>query len=408
MSIFEAPSISQPFGIIERSSETRINNKMGKIEDVCEELPFSKGEVRPVPTPLPARPTSYLQKLFLMERSSLGGKSFVSTATRDLWEQLFDEAYGADVVICTDFGGKIYAHASILSMASPVMKNKLKQSKGRNQRKSFSIHGVPHDAIRVFIRFLYSSCYDLEEMEEFVLHLLVLSHVFIVPHLKRECERCLEKGQLNVENVIDIFQLALLCDSPRLSLICHRMILNNFKVVSATEGWRVMTESHPVLEKEILRSITEADNRKEGRLRKLNERKMYLQLYEAMEALVHICRDGCRTIGPHDKVPKKDQAPCNFAACKGLELLVRHFAACKLRVPGGCVPCRRMWQLLELHSYLCADSNVCRVPLCKNFKERTKKQNKKDEMRWKILARKILRSKSISGAPYFSIATSSS
>jgi hypothetical protein len=29
----------------------------------------------------------------------------------------------------------------------------------------------------------------------------------------------------------------------------------------------------------------------------MEENKMYLQLYEAMEALVHICRDGCRTIG---------------------------------------------------------------------------------------------------------------
>nr|DAD18015.1 TPA_asm: hypothetical protein HUJ06_019478 [Nelumbo nucifera] len=69
-------------------------------------------------------------------------------------------------------------------------------------------------------------------------------------------------------------------------------------------------------------------------MKKVEEGKIYLQLYEKMEALVHICRDGCRTIGPHDKVLKGDQPPCTFSACKGLELLVRHFAACKLRVPG--------------------------------------------------------------------------
>lgn len=90
-----------------------------------------------------------------------------------------------------------------------------------------------------------------------------------------------------------------------------------------------------------------------------------MQLYEAMEALVHICRDGCRTIGPHDKDFKVNQSPCNYAACKGLELLVRHFAACKLRVPGGCIHCKRMWQLLELHSRLCDNSDICRVPLCR-------------------------------------------
>lgn len=107
--------------------------------------------------------------------------------------------------------------------------------------------------------------------------------------------------------------------------------------------------------------------RRKERARKLNERKIYLQLYEAMEALVHICRDGCRTIGPHDKVLKVDQGPCNYESCKALELLVRHFAGCKMRVPGGCIHCKRMWQLLELHSHLCPDSDVCRVPLCRSI-----------------------------------------
>lgn len=107
--------------------------------------------------------------------------------------------------------------------------------------------------------------------------------------------------------------------------------------------------------------------RRKASVRKRNERKMYAQLYEAMEALVHICRDGCKTIGPHDKEPKEDEHPCGYTACKGLELLVRHFAACRLKVPGGCTHCKRMWKLFELHSRLCIDSDVCRVPLCRYF-----------------------------------------
>ncbi|GKA05772.1 BTB/POZ and TAZ domain-containing protein 4-like protein [Tanacetum coccineum] len=102
------------------------------------------------------------------------------------------------------------------------------------------------------------------------------------------------------------------------------------------------------------------------KLKKAKERKVYLQLYEGNgKPLVHICRDGCRTIGPYDKVLNEHQEPCEYEACKGLESLVRHFAGCKLRVPGGCVHCKRMWQLLELHARLCVDPNVCRVPLCK-------------------------------------------
>lgn len=100
-------------------------------------------------------------------------------------------------------------------------------------------------------------------------------------------------------------------------------------------------------------------------MRKIEERKLYLQLYEAMEALVHIYRDGCKTIGPHDKVQKDDQTPCKFEACKQLESLVRHFSGCKLSVSGGCPHCKRMWQLLELHARICADSNVCKVALCR-------------------------------------------
>lgn len=97
----------------------------------------------------------------------------------------------------------------------------------------------------------------------------------------------------------------------------------------------------------------------------MEERKVYLQLHEAMEALLHICRDGCRTIGPRDKKLKGSQVACNFLACKGLEALVRHFSNCKARVPGGCVHCKRMWQLLELHSRMCNESDICKVPLCR-------------------------------------------
>lgn len=93
-----------------------------------------------------------------------------------------------------------------------------------------------------------------------MLHLLVLSHVFVVPALKQICIQQLEHGFLTSENAVDIFQLALLCDAPRLSLICHRMILKNFQEISITEGWKVMKKSHPSLEKELLESLDDEEN----------------------------------------------------------------------------------------------------------------------------------------------------
>ncbi|MFS7973793.1 putative histone acetyltransferase [Helianthus anomalus] len=354
----------------------------------------------PVPPPLPARFGT--SKVVVRRRGCCAAPS-----TTETWDRLFDDAYRADVSIQTSSDDVIYAHSSILGLASPVFRSMFKRQSRSKRLFIVPIRGVPTEAVRVFIRFLYSSCYEENQMEEHVLSLLVLSHSYVVPRLKRECEGQLEHKYLNVDNAIDVFQLALLCDAPRLGIICHRLILKNFKAASLSDGWKAMKESHPILEKELLETVSYEAYRQKEKVKKANERKVYLQLYEAMEALVHICRDGCRTIGPHDKAFNKHQAPCNYEACKGLESLVRHFAGCKLRVPGGCVPCKRMWQLLELHSRLCIDPNVCRVPLCKNFKDRTRKQKKKDDIKWRILVRKILRTKSITGAPYFSLAASS-
>ncbi|KDP35133.1 hypothetical protein JCGZ_10667 [Jatropha curcas] len=312
---------------------------------------------------------------------------------KDTWDRLFKEGHGADVYVITDDKAYIPAHVNVLSIASPILRNLLQQSKVKNGIRCIKIRGVPFEAANAFIRFLYSSCFEEEEIEKFVLHLLVLSHSYSIPSLKRICVHLLEKDWLTKENVIDVLQLARCCDAPRLSFICVRMVVKDFKSISSTEGWKVMKRANPALEQELLESVVEADSRKQEMLKKMEEKKVYFQLYEAMEALLHICRDGCRTIGPRDKVLKGSQVICKFPACKGLENLVRHFSNCKTRVPGGCVHCKRMWQLLELHSRMCNEPDSCKVPLCRHFKEKMQQQTKKDEARWKILVDKVTAAK---------------
>ncbi|KAJ6420422.1 hypothetical protein OIU84_027875 [Salix udensis] len=184
------------------------------------------------------------------------------------------------------------------SISSPVLGNILQQSKVKDGIRYIKILGVPCEAVYMFIRFLYSSCYEEDEMKKFVLHLMVLSHAYSVPSLKRICIDFLEQDYLTRENVIDVLQLARSCNAPRLSFICVRMVVKDLKTISSTEGWKVMKRANPALEQELVESVVEADSRKQERMRKIEERKVYLQLYEAMEALLHICRDGCRTIGP--------------------------------------------------------------------------------------------------------------
>lgn len=322
----------------------------------------------------------------------------VPKETVDTWDKLFKEGHGADVYVTAEDESCIPSHSSILSSASPVLENLLWQARVKNGMRYIKIPGVPCDAVRLFIRFLYSSRYEEEEMKKSVLHLLVLAHSYSVPSLKRVCVYFLERDWLTKENVVDVLQLARNCDTPRLSLFCVRMVVKNFKAISSTEGWKVMKRSNPALEQELLESVVESDTRKEERLKKMEEKKVYLQLNEAMEALLHICRDGCRTIGPRDKVLKGSQVACGFPACKGLETLVRHFSSCKTRVPGGCVHCKRMWQLLELHSRMCNEPDACKVPLCRHFKEKMQQQSKKDETKWKILVSKVIAAKNGVGA----------
>lgn len=97
-------------------------------------------------------------------------------------------------------------------------------------------------------------------MKKYVLHLLVLSHSYSVPSLKKVCIYLLEQGWLTKENVVDVLQLARNCDAPRLSLICVRMVVKDFKVISSTEGWKVMKQVNPALEQELLEFVVEADS----------------------------------------------------------------------------------------------------------------------------------------------------
>ncbi|XP_062078165.1 uncharacterized protein LOC133782794 isoform X2 [Humulus lupulus] len=53
--------------------------------------------------------------------------------------------------------------------------------------------------------------------------------------------------------------------------------------------------------------------------------------------------------------PTKDYSKIyNKDGGSGLEQLINHFATCNTkRFNGGCLRCKRMWQLLRLHSLIC-------------------------------------------------------
>lgn len=96
-------------------------------------------------------------------------------------------------------------------------------------------------------------------MEKYGIHLLVLSHVYMVPQLKQRCTRALAE-RLTVDNVVDVLQLARLCDAPDLYLRCMKLAYTSFKAVENTEGWKFVQNHDLWLELEILRFIDEAES----------------------------------------------------------------------------------------------------------------------------------------------------
>lgn len=111
------------------------------------------------------------------------------------------------------------------------------------------------------------------------------------------------------------------------------------------------------------------EQRKKKSRRQREEQRLYIELSEAMECLEHICTEGCTEVGPYDiEPPKEKKMPCTkFATCHGLQLLIKHFATCTKRMNGGCLRCKRMWQIFRLHSSICQHPDSCKVPLCRYY-----------------------------------------
>lgn len=325
-----------------------------------------------------------------METDDLYG---ISPTNSDLRRELPE----SDVRILTSDGLRIPVHSSILVSVSPVFESIIdRPRKHRRSERVIPILGVPRDAVVSFVRFLYSSRCAEEHLEKYGIHLLALSHVYLIPHLKQISSKHLAQ-RLTIDNVVDVLQLARLCDAPDLYLKCMKLVSNNFKAVESTEGWKFLQDHDPWLELEILQFMDEAETRKKRTRRHREAQSLYLQLSEAMECLEHICTEGCTGVGPYDMEPEKNKGPCSqFATCRGVQMSIRHFATCQKRVNGGCLRCRRMWQLLRLHSSICEQSDSCRVPLCRQFKLKMAQEKKKDDSRWRLLVKKVVSAKTIS------------
>ncbi|KAG6384718.1 hypothetical protein SASPL_153535 [Salvia splendens] len=300
-----------------------------------------------------------------------------------------------DMRVFTSAGQRIWAHSKILASASPVLESMIE--KLQSTERKITISGVPFDAVHIFLQFMYFAKCSHEQMEKYGMHLFALSHVYSVPQLKQVCTRGLAK-RLNVENVVDVLQLARLCDAPDLYLKCMRFLTNNYKAVEETEAWKFLQDHDPHLELQILQYIDETELRRKRTRRHRREQSLYMQLSEAMDCLEHLCSEGCTSVGPCDMDPNKHKGPCSkFSTCQGIQLLIKHFGACKKRGDGGCSRCTRMLQLFKLHSSICDEPDECTVPLCRQFKLKAQQDGRgNNDARWRLLVKKVVSARTIS------------
>ncbi|KAJ8752020.1 hypothetical protein K2173_001046 [Erythroxylum novogranatense] len=307
-----------------------------------------------------------------------------------------------DVHILTSGGQHIPAHSSVLASVSPVLESIVDRPyKHRSSEIIITITGVPCHSVSSFVRFLYSSRCTNEELEKFGIHLLALSHVFVIPQLKHRCVKYIGQ-QLTIEKVVDVLKLASLCDAPDLYVKCMKLISSSFESVQKTQGWKFLQEHDPQFELEILQLIDESESRKKRTRRHRAEQSLYMELSDAMECLEHICTEGCTSVGPYGPEPSMRRGPCNkFHTCQGLQLLIKHFALCEKRVNGGCYRCKSMWQLLRLHSSICNQPDSCGVPLCMQFKLKMQQVKKGDDDVWRVLVRKVIHAKAMSMCSLF-------
>ncbi|XP_051193988.1 BTB/POZ and TAZ domain-containing protein 1 [Lolium perenne] len=286
----------------------------------------------------------------------------------------------ADVRVVTSDGSTIAAHSSVLASASPVLERMIEVS------ARIRILGASPDAVAAFLRFLYSPReatageWGEAAMAAHGAALLALAHAHRVPWLKWRAEEAVA-ARLTAERAVDALKLSRLCNAPRLYLVCVRLAGKDLAAVELSEGWCFAGRHDAALQVNLLRLLHDADQRKKRWERERASQDVYRQLSDAMASL-----DRAFT----EAYPCDDDGSGACTARQGIVQLVRHLAGCGNKGGGGgCPHCKRIFQLLRLHSSVCDRAEPCRVPLCSNLK--TKMQAEKVDKTWRLLVKKVAR-----------------
>ncbi|KAK1317719.1 Histone acetyltransferase HAC1 [Acorus calamus] len=101
-------------------------------------------------------------------------------------------------------------------------------------------------------------------------------------------------------------------------------------------------------------------------------------------------RDAQNKEARQKRVVQCRQPSCSYPNCRKVKGLFRHGIQCKVRASGGCVLCKKMWYLLQLHARACKESE-CHVPRCKDLKEHLRRLQQQSDSRRRAAVMEMMR-----------------
>jgi speckle-type POZ protein len=175
---------------------------------------------------------------------------------QDLGE-LLGKATGSDVVLVVS-GETFAAHKAILASRSPVFMAQFFGPMKETRSERVEIMDMEAAVFRAMLRFIYTDMVpELERQEDGVViaqHLLAAADRYGLDRLKSMCEDKLCDGT-RVETAATTLALAEQHGCPKLKARCVEFIAANLDDVMATEGYKHLMTSSPLVLNDLLRAV---------------------------------------------------------------------------------------------------------------------------------------------------------
>ena len=171
----------------------------------------------------------------------------VSELARDFSKVLADPIFSDWSLICD--GKEIRCHRIFLGSRSGYFRRMFdERESAKDDSREIEINNVDVATLERMLKYIYTDVIDLNN--DNAAKLFAAADEFDIPALRQKCETHL-RANLNVANVVDNLQLAMLHKSLRLKEDCFHFIAKNFAEVKATQAWSDLKKefyAKPVLE----------------------------------------------------------------------------------------------------------------------------------------------------------------